>query len=98
MSAVQIACPAGGMLYGNVTVATDAAALTDEAPAKPLFRGVKVTNHHAQNFVYVGDADVTAENGFAVGPGDTQEFPVDDPRTLYVISAAGGEAVSWWAI
>lgn len=98
MSAAQIACPAGRMLTGQVSVTTDAQALAPDSPDIPLLRGVIVTNHHNQNFVFVGADDVTTSTGHAVPPGQAIHYPIDDPSKLYVLSAAGGETVSWWAI
>lgn len=98
MSAAQIACPAGGMLHGQVSVTTEAQALAAESPDKPLFRGVLITNHDDTDFVYVGDADVASNTGHAVPPGQAIPYPIDDPSKLYVISAAGGETISWWGI
>lgn len=98
MSAVQIACPAGGMLHGQVSVTQSAKALTANAPDKPLLRGVIVTNHHSSNYVFIGGDAVTSSTGHGIPPGQAIPYPIDDPTKLYVVSAAGGETVSWFAV
>lgn len=46
-------------------------------------------------FVYVGDAAVSATNGFQLDGGEDVFIAVDDPSKIYIIGSADNQDVSW---
>jgi len=68
---------------GNGTAGVAASALTSQ-PWR-AFYGVKIRNHDAANKMYVGKEGVTSSTGFRLDPGCDCEFPIADPRLIYVI-------------
>lgn len=53
--------------------------------------------------VYVGDADVTADedpahDGFPLPPGERLFLPVDDPRRVYLKAGSEGQSVFYVAL
>lgn len=83
---------------GAKTVTTAATALSATAAE---CRSLTLINTHASATVYVGTATVATTTGLPLlatkAPAFTIEYPnvTVSPTDVYVISAAGGEVVSW---
>jgi len=71
---------------GQVVVAIVAAPLS--AVSVPI-KSVTIENISTNNVVYVGNATVTAANGYALRPGATISLDIDDLNKGYVIGTAG---------
>lgn len=84
MFPVQILKQTNSKFYTGQGTAGVAAALTDRP--ETLKYGVYIRNHDALNPLYVGNSNVTDANGFQVVAGDSIWIPVEDARTVYVVS------------
>jgi hypothetical protein len=47
--------------------------------------------------VYVGGANVTSGNGYALGPGESGDFIITDPSLIWLVATHDGDGVSWYA-
>ena len=74
------------ILYGWGTVAATATALS--ATAEPI-KSVTIENVSTNDVVYIGDADVTILNGYALRAGATVSLDIDDLNKVYHIGTAG---------
>lgn len=85
----------GPISHGATTVGTEATPLDDSTA--PLNNGVLIVASES-NFgtVYVGSsADVTAADGFPIGPGKSLEIEAPAPSHVFLIATAADQAVRW---
>jgi hypothetical protein len=87
----------GTINSGQDAAGTDATALNGGTSLNvPLGASVKVRNNSSNGAsVFVGDSAVGTGNGYELPVGESVELSVDDVSKLHVVSASGGETVSW---
>lgn len=92
-------------LTGQASVTTAAAAIVGTKLANGNKRGVLVKaygdNDVAANTVpvFVGNAQVTVDNGFPIAPGEAVTIPVTgDGATLYAVASANTQNIAWMSV
>lgn len=86
-----------GHSSGAKTASSSASAIA--AGTAELKRGVIVkVPSTAGESVYVGPAGVTSSNGFQLEPGDKEMFPASTLASLYVVTASGSVAITYFAV
>lgn len=88
------AAPTSEMRAGHIQIDQTAVALTDLAFKFSYGVTVKADAGNT-GFVYVGDASVSATNGFQLDGGEEVFLAVDDPSKIYIIGSADNQDVSW---
>jgi hypothetical protein len=79
---------------GQVTLAAAVAPLS--ATSVPI-KSVTIENVNTNAVAYVGNATVTAANGYGLRPGATVSLAIDDLNKVYVIGTLGN-VVSYIAV
>jgi hypothetical protein len=88
----------GNFLYGQVTAGETAVPLS-HVTGQYAAKYVKIKPLAANTGkVYVGDLNVTANNGYELAPGAELELKVYDLTSIYVIGSAAGQVVSWISV
>lgn len=60
--------------------------------------GVFIRNHDTTNAVYVGTSTVATTSGFKVTAEQDVWIPVDDPTSIYVVTAGASVAFSFLVV
>lgn len=81
------------MLTGQFTVGTTAAKAVS---AKTTGEGARVRNTHATNILYVGGSSVDGTTGYAIPPGQSEDFPFTGD--IYVVGSGAGTTGTWMAL
>lgn len=69
----------------------------DPLAAATTIKSVTIENPATNNVVYVGNAGLTAANGYRLHPGATVSMDVSDLANVYVMGTVG-EVVSYVAV
>ena len=62
-----------------------------------VYKGVRIKNTHASQLIYVGRANVSATQGFELGPDEEVFLEVDKPYEIYVIASGAATTYTWIA-
>lgn len=78
--------------YGQFSIGTGAATLI--VAARTTGKGVRVRNTHATQVLYVGDANVTAANGYPIPAGLSELFSTYT-GALYGVGSGAATTGGW---
>ncbi len=92
----EVANPATALVHGQETVDANGTAQAITGTATALKHGafIKALEGNTGN-VYVGDSDVSATNGYELGPGDVVFLPILNLATVYIDAATNDDGVSF---
>lgn len=80
----------GQMTAGTVALQVDGMSVS---PAQLYIHNMDTTKS-----LFIGGADVTIANGFAIDKSSTQDFLVYPDQGIYVVSDSGSHLISWMRI
>lgn len=90
--------------YGQTTVGAAAVQVITVARRDKYVKGILLRavgdNDPVPNTapIWVGDANVTANSGMAIAPGETMSLPLESGEKLYAISNTANQVLAWWAM
>ena len=80
---------------GTVTVGTTSVQI-DGNTVQPCH--IHIRNNENTKTLFVGNSDVTANNGLAIDPLTTIDFDLPPNESIHMVSSSGNHSVSWLRI
>jgi hypothetical protein len=89
----------GQLTVGATAVKIPMAVLSDNNQRGVLIKAYGA-NDTALNTVpvFVGNAQVTVDDGFPLGPGESATLPVTGEDELYAVASAASQKIAWFIV
>jgi len=88
-------------LVGQVTVGTTAVQIPVAALANNNHRGILIKAYGANDTalntvpVFIGNAQVTVNDGFPLAPGESATIPITGEDAIYAVASASSQKIAW---
>ncbi len=86
---------------GQVAVGVSAVKIPVAALANNNQRGILIKAYGASDTaantvpVFIGNAQITVDDGFPLGPGESVTVPVTGEDAVYVVASASSQKIAW---